>query len=271
MPNNQQFFNDNGYIISKKIISLSGSDHLYKTLVLLAKKYQKDFPLNVMNEKSWEGDSFNNALIALRKNKPEIFGAIYDSIQNSAILSPNVCNESILKIVSKILECDVEGIAVSGVMMRMDAPNDNRNRLKWHQENSYYPQNLKGENGVTLWSPLHNFKKEYGSIELCIKSHKTGKFEIKKIPNQKQLFNSEQYEINSQQLKQFEKIKILIPSGDALFFNMDLIHRSGYNSSNKFRFSIGARFHKMLTNDFMPGRNYYEPNMKIGRLSNNEL
>ena len=39
--------------------------------------------------------------------------------------------------------------------------------------------------------------------------------------------------------------------------NLNMVHRSGVNFSNKFRISLQGRFHKMLSKDFNPGLNKY--------------
>ena len=267
MDDLQTSFTDSRYVIVENIFDSKISQTLYNSLIFLAKKYQKDFPVKVLNDKPWESDNFNNALITFRKNDKELFGAMYDSIQTSAVLNSAVCNLKTLSLASNILDCEFETLSVSGIMLRMDPPNDNRNRLEWHQESSYYSQNLKGENGLVLWSPLHTYTDEYGPLEVCIGSHKEGKVSMKpKLGNSKENL-SDQYEVDSSYVYKYEKTKVLISAGDTICFNMDLFHRSGFNISNKFRFAIGVRFHKMLEEDFLPGMNIYHPNKTIGRLS----
>jgi len=267
MDDLQTSFTDSGYVIVENIFDSKISQTLYNSLIFLAKKYQKDFPVKVLNDKPWESDNFNNALITFRKNDKELFGAMYDSIQTSAVLNSAVCNLKTLSLASNILDCEIEGLSTSGIMLRMDAPQDNRNRLEWHQESSYYKQNLKGQNGVVFWSPLHKLTKEYGPIEVCRGSHKEGRVAMSHKADNKDINVSEQYQIKSSFIDKYEKPKIIISPGDTICFNMDLFHRSGFNTSNKFRFAIGVRFHKMFEEDFLPGINTYLPNKTIGRLS----
>ena len=143
-------FRDSGYVIVENIFDSKISQTLYNSLIFLAKKYQKDFPVEVLNDKPWESDNFNNALITFRKNDKELFGAMYDSIQTCAVLNSIVTKIEVISLASNILDCEFETLSASGIMLRMDPPNDNRNRLEWHQESSYYSQNLKGENGLVI-------------------------------------------------------------------------------------------------------------------------
>jgi hypothetical protein len=44
--------------------------------------------------------------------------------------------------------------------------------------------------------------------------------------------------------------------------NLDMIHRSGKNLSDKFRITLLARYHNSKSNDFNPGINLYKYNDK---------
>jgi hypothetical protein len=46
--------------------------------------------------------------------------------------------------------------------------------------------------------------------------------------------------------------------GDAIILNMDLVHRSGINVSNKFRISLIERYHNTIAGDFNSGLNVYK-------------
>ena len=46
--------------------------------------------------------------------------------------------------------------------------------------------------------------------------------------------------------------------GDALIINLDMVHRSGINSSQKVRVTFLSRFHNMMASDFNPGLNIYK-------------
>ena len=40
--------------------------------------------------------------------------------------------------------------------------------------------------------------------------------------------------------------------------NLDMVHRSGKNISNKFRITLLGRYHNSKSNDFNPGLNLYK-------------
>ena len=49
-----------------------------------------------------------------------------------------------------------------------------------------------------------------------------------------------------------------INQGDILLMNLDMVHRSGKNLSNKFRITLLGRYHNSKSNDFNPGLNLYK-------------
>ena len=57
-----------------------------------------------------------------------------------------------------------------------------------------------------------------------------------------------------------------INQGDILLMNLDMVHRSGKNISNKFRITLLGRYHNSKSNDFNPGLNLYKyANKNINR------
>jgi len=51
-------------------------------------------------------------------------------------------------------------------------------------------------------------------------------------------------------IEKYEIIDIEAEQGDVVFIDMNLIHKSGDNSSSTIRFVATARHHNMLTNEF---------------------
>ena len=87
-----------------------------------------------------------------------------------------------------------------------------------------------------------------GSIKICKMSHREGITPFKKSKLSPDF--STQRIIEENYLKKYEIIDIEAEKRDVVFIDMDLIHRSGDNSSNKLRFTATARHHKMLTDEY---------------------
>jgi ectoine hydroxylase-related dioxygenase (phytanoyl-CoA dioxygenase family) len=138
----------------------------------------------------------------------------------------------------------------------MDPPADTRNRLQWHQDSSYFRQNDHGAHGCVCSMPMIDLAEGHGPLEILPGSHQLGRIEVASS-GQYSTITSEQFRIADSITQGFKTEKILINAGDALFFNFDLIHRSGFNASSAFRFTAITRYHRMLAHDFKVGRLVY--------------
>ena len=141
--------------------------------------------------------------------------------------------------------------------LRLDPPFDERNSLGWHQDSSYFRQNLSGKNGIVIWMPLHDLDKKLGPLELLQHSHRLGPLNVKKKKSKSKLYSSKR-NIDPKYLKKYKKLICKeLKVGDALLTDLDLVHRSGKNISKKFRKSLIGRYHKLLSKDFNSGLNRY--------------
>ena len=151
---------------------------------------------------------------------------------------------------------DDPALSASGHMIRMDVPLDTRNTINWHQEIPYYPQNTDGNNAAVMWFPLNRHTEEHGPVIVAPGSHKLGLVKLEHIPASN--LKSEQFIVPEEHRSKFTEFQVVIPVGDAVIFNMNLFHASGFNSSNQIRFSGTIRYHNMAANDWVPGLNYWK-------------
>ena len=242
---------------------------LYRGVVLLLRKYDESLPSAEFEEmlaaEPFTGVLFNQKLINLRRDEPKMFGMIYDAIQLSAPIHRLCCEDSLLDAVGHAWGVDPAGIAVTGHMLRMDPPNDTRNSLDWHQDSTYYDQNLHGENGLVVWIPMHFVDSKIGSLLVCPGSQKAGQVEYV-MSDPTDASASKQRRVPPEIVARYSPTQVTANAGDALILNMDTVHRSGVNSTSKLRFVAGYRYHKMLTDDFLPGKMRFHPNQTVGRL-----
>lgn len=147
------------------------------------------------------------------------------------------------------------------MLLRINSPVDDRNKLDWHQDSSYFKQNNHGHNGLNCWAPLTKLKLEMGPLEFLENSHKLGCLKVKKIRKGK--FGSLQRKISQKITKKFKIKQYEMNLGDILFMNMDTLHRSGANVSNFFRMTSICRYHNIKSKDFNPGLNIYRYSDKL--------
>ncbi len=245
------FFHKNGYILVRNIFDRKN--------ILLVKKSINSALLKIFNKKypKLKKLNFHKKLIILRKKKPKSFSILFDTLQTSSSLY-NLINEKLILTVSKLLKQKKHNVTMTDIGIRLDPPNDNRNTLAWHQDSSYYRQNNSGKNGLVVWSPVIKLEKNMGPLEFIKDSYKIGTLNVKKKKSKKK-FGSSKREIKSENLKKFKKILTSnVNVGDALIINLDMVHRSGINSSQKVRVTFLSRFHNMMASDFNPGLNLYK-------------
>lgn len=179
-------------------------------------------------------------LINLRKINPKRFGQLYNEICLSASLRAIFYTDKFLKLSAKLLNIKKENLFINGFMLRLDVPNDKRNTLSWHQDAPYYEQTYPNYNSAVCWLPLIQNSKKTGSIKFIEKSHN-------KILKQVRLTKKNELSATQFKLKIDEKnLKIKnfnSDFGDLAFFDMLMVHKSGFNQSQKVRINFGCRIH----------------------------
>lgn len=206
------------------------------------------------NVKHWTSNELHTALINLRKNTPKLFGLMYDEMNLQYELRKIFFENRLANIVSTLMQIQKHSLVYTGHMLRLDSPIDSRNSLKWHQDQSYYPQNNAEEAGLVIWYPIIDVSKENGTLQIIPGSHKIGTRQVSSKafgPN-----HSEQFEITEKDLKSLGLTNIVdfeAEAGDVGFFHMNLIHRSGNNKSGKFRIVAGCGAHNSSSHHFKVG------------------
>lgn len=254
----RSFFQDNGFLVVKNVIDPEFIRGLFMTTAQTFVKYRRSEDRQPSYE-SWVDPSFNRDMIRLRREDPQTFSAVFDAVQTSSTMYALAANTTTLAIAAQLTREEPYMLSQSGKMLRMDPPSDKRNSLEWHQESSYYFQNLVGEHGAICWMPMHVMTSESGSIFICPQSHREGALSFE-TEGKKDYITSAQKKVPRQSLDRYEPLQVQAEDGDAVFMNMDLFHKSGDNVSNAFRFSYNIRYHRMSTDDFLPGRDEYRPN-----------
>ncbi|MDA7770146.1 phytanoyl-CoA dioxygenase family protein [Candidatus Pelagibacter sp.] len=246
-------FQKKGYLVVRNVLNKRDFLNIERLIYSAASKYInfKKKKINGLNDLK-----FNEELINLRKKNKKKFSAFFDTLQTSIATYQFWTHNKILHIVKKILQCNLESISVTDLLIRLDSPIDKRNKLEWHQDSAYFRQNNDGANGLNCWTPLTDLIMKMGPLEFLENSHKIGRIKVKKVSSGK--FKSIQRKIPENLIKNFKIKKFELKLGDFIFLNMNTVHRSGENISKVFRTSTICRYHKTNTKDFNPGLNVYK-------------
>lgn len=237
-----------GYKIYKNSINNKSITTLFRSFLEVLKfcGIEKNSK-NLNNIKNWNSPYLHNKLTQLRKKNKKHFAVIYDVMQKSNSINEFCLQNNLIDTAKNFL-----GIKKDQLMMRsqirMDVPYDKRNTFGWHQDSAYDQLNNNPRNGVVLWIPLLDAEIDKGALEVKSKSHYEKNIYIVKKKTKK--FQSPQLIVPDSALAKYKTIKVPTKKGQCLAMYANLFHKSGNNFSNKVRFTIIARFNKILTKDF---------------------
>ena len=244
-------YEKNGFVIVKNIIPISRIQVLFKSIIKMYCKYSGDAEDFKDFEEPWNSDLFHQKMREFRKNDPQSFGAMYDTLRTNLSLMQLVADDVLVDSAAQFLRRKPEEISMSDPVVRLDVPGDDRNAHGWHQERAYFPHNRDGLHGMVCWIPLFDCNKENGTIHVCRGSHQEG---LVNAVRKKKTSVSEttRIAVPEDYVKKYEPIIVEAKQGDAVFFNMLLFHRSGENISNKLRITVQNRLHVAIADDFIP-------------------
>mgnify|MGYP001307310750 FL=1 len=242
-------FRENGYFIAKSIISEKKINAVLETIFRIYFKYNPSSKLRDLQE-PWNSDLFHEEIIKFRKSDPKRFSLLYDSTQTSVSIMELLTSELIAKYSANLLDTKNNELCITEGMIRMDAPGDKRNIAGWHQEISYLRNN-----GLVIWIPLSDITPDLGPLQVCPKSHHEGELKVvqnKNLPGDVSTVSVD--EVEPEYIAKYSIMDVEIKKGDVLFFDTELFHRSGVNTSNRMRFSCQVRHAINTAEDFVPFR-----------------
>jgi len=249
---NKKKYNQSGFAIIKNLVS---QNQVKSVLKIIAH--------NLSYYSSSKISKLHKGLLDLRLTNPKKFGLLFDTVQTLIINYQILSQNKILNLCKKILGEKGSSIILTDVSLRLDPPMDRRNALEWHQDSSYFRQNDKCFDSLVLWIPLIDLNNDTGGLDVLSESYKIGQLKIKKKLNSSKLYQSNQRKIEESKIKNFEEVNCnFLKKGDGIIMNMDQIHRSGTNRSDKFRISLIGRYHKTSVNTFNSGLNVYKYSCK---------
>lgn len=242
-------FRESGYFIAKSIISEKKINAVLETIFRIYFKYNPSSKLRDLQE-PWSSDLFHEEIIKFRKSDPKRFSLLYDSTQTSVSIMELLTSELIAKYSANLLDTKNNELCITEGMIRMDAPGDKRNIAGWHQEISYLRNN-----GIVIWIPLSDITPDLGPLQVCPKSHHEGELKVvqnKNLPGDASTVSVD--EVGPEYIAKYSIMDVEIKKGDVLFFDTELFHRSGVNTSNRMRFSCQVRHAINTAEGFVPFR-----------------
>ena len=238
-------FEDDGFYIAKNIIK---EKQITSILENVCRVYFKNNPSSkfLKEKKPWCNDLFHEEIIKFRDENQNEFSEVYDICQSSIPLVQLITSKRISEICAILLHCQPIELSQIGNMVRMDTPNDTRNKTAWHQEMQF-----ARNPGLVLWIPLVEITDDIGPLHILEKSHLDGEIIVER--NDIRDYTTSRVskcEISEKILEKYNEKAIKINRGDALFFDHMLLHSSGDNTSKRIRLTCQIRFLNSVSNEF---------------------
>ena len=255
MKINKKNYKINGYIKIKNFLP--------KSLLLKIKTELSDIIFGVAKhllikvEKN-DFDYLINNILPKIYNKDKTKGAYIFDVASRLNVFRDLTNYSkTIKTISTLLEIPSSKILSAKFSLFLFTKYHKKNSIGWHQESGYYSdpkfkeyQYLDKNNSMFTWIPITNTWSGNGALVLLSKSHNE-----KNILHNKNLFKNryevspntrgELYISNFKLLKKkYKEIEISSKSGDIIFVNSNILHKSGKNFTDKTRVGVIMRFGK---------------------------
>jgi ectoine hydroxylase-related dioxygenase (phytanoyl-CoA dioxygenase family) len=235
-------FNEKGFLLIKNIIPKSLINDFEKSFFELFSSFLGEKLLS-----GWDDPEFELLIQKHRKKNPLLVRRLYVTSRQLKSYQNLFSVTKLLKILEIALKVSSNYFIFSSYQFRFDVPLDKFFLHNWHQDSAYYPQDPDGENSLVVNIAIQDSTRDMGVPNLILGSHKKGKMDF--INNTGKDTKITQFNIIEENI---DKNKIIIPEpeqGDVILYNMNLIHKSGFNSSKKTRFSALSRvFNPMAQN-----------------------
>jgi len=247
-----EFFQDNGFLIIKNFYSKKLIYKIKKNIFEISKEIYKKYNSNFL-KKNFNPNNFDYFVLKARKERNnEVTSAVYDACKKLSGFYEIISDKKLNKIAEKLIGSRRLGILPGGFGIRIDYPKDRYWKARLHQD---YTSQLGSPNGIVCYTPLGNLTQRKGPVILYTKSHKRGVFNTKVDLSglkKKKTYDPYYIKISKKNLKKY-KIKYLnLKETDLGIFHFLLLHESGFNSSNKIRWSMVHRIfdfsHKQAIN-----------------------
>jgi ectoine hydroxylase-related dioxygenase (phytanoyl-CoA dioxygenase family) len=277
LNNKLKSYNNNGFIVFKNIIPKKLIINFQKDVFFASKKlylkYTKIYKPRVFSFSSINFDQY--LLLARKENLNIVTRSVYDLCKKITSVYQIITHKKVQYLIKQIMQTSSPAVLYRGISVRIDFPRDKYYKARLHTD---YHSQLGSQNGLVMYVSVKKVTTKMGPVILYNKSHLLGVHDVTvNLEKVKKGLTYDPYYINisKEKLNSYKKSKLLIDEGDIGFFNMNLLHESGYNSTeNKIRWAIVIRYFDLncptaLATDFKGGQ--HEGNIysfKDGKISN---
>lgn len=239
-PAHKQRFRDDGYLLLRGFYDVPSEIEpvqrsLYEIIGLLAAKHGLDIRRGAFHPELFDAGFLQ--LLALNRS---IGGEVYDAAKLIPAFHRLLCSKKNERLFNELRGTDLAGIGAASFGIRIDNPREEQFRSHWHQEFLFQPQSL---DGLVFWSPLVAIEENMGPVQICVGSHRNGLCVYRR--GDKYADKPGAYLIGLADEKDavthYTTAAPLVGPGDLLILDYLTLHQSGFNMSERSRWSMQFR------------------------------
>jgi hypothetical protein len=169
-------------------------------------------------------------------------GEVYDAVKQIPAFIRLLADSRHEGLFRTLRKDSVPGVAAGGYGIRIDNPSEDRFRAEWHQD---YPTQLRSLDGLVFWSPLLHVTPELGPVQFCRGSHGDGAvpvFTKSRVGSGQTGAYALHLKDETSLLERYMKVAPLTSPGDLIVVDFLTLHASGFNRSNRSRWSLQFRY-----------------------------
>ena len=194
------------------------------------------------NRAPFAPETFDQGYLDLIQKDRAWGGEVYDGIKQIPAFVRLVAHPAHEAIFSELRPDALPGVAAGGYGIRIDNPFEDKFRAMWHQE---YPAQLRSTDGLVFWTPLVPITEDLGPVVFCPGSQVEGPLAVCNADPEKagrsgayalQIYREAEY------LAKYDRVAPLTNPRDLVIIDFLVLHASGYNRSNRSRWSMQFRY-----------------------------
>ena len=194
---------------------------------------------------AFSAETFDAGYMNLIQSNRRWGGEVYDLVKEIPAFNRLIAHRAHEDLMRQLRGGAVPGLTAGGSGIRIDNPNEEKFRAMWHQE---YPAQLKSPDGLVFWSPLVEVTPELGPVMLCPGSHLEGPIAVHNAdPEKAGRTGAYALKLAGEEglLARYGKVAPLSSPGDLIVLDFLLLHASGYNRSDRARWSMQFRYYNL--------------------------
>lgn len=191
--------------------------------------------------------TFDAGYLELIRQNRSWGGEIYDLVKEVPAFTRLTAHPAHEEVMRQLRPGAIPRLPAGGSGIRIDNPGEDRFRAMWHQE---YPAQLKSPDGLVFWSPLVTVTPDLGPVIFAPGSQVEGMIPVH-VADPESAGRSGAYALKlcgeETLLAKYGQVAPLSNPGDLVVLDFLVLHASGYNRSERPRWSMQFRYYNMAS------------------------